>query len=300
MTDHLIHIGFPKTGSNFLRYWFELHPQIAFHPERIAGFEDIYAVVHAAADMANAVDVPHLRVTSAEAITQPHRSFGLRRTDMEQLAAQPLVPSQAAACAMLANLFPSAFILIVTRSYAASLLSGYSQYVREGGHDSFADYRGAALEKYPWNYDEVIAMYQAAFDPRRVIILPYELLRDDPASFLEAIATPFDLPHIAPALRRENPSLSGRELAWYPALSRKLRLLPLSPRLARICAGAFARLSLKNRLRWAIAALQRVKPLRPVTLATVDSEQLRLKIKPAEFLRNIPHYRPYLEEYFLS
>src|SRR5262249_37217403 len=43
MTGHLIHIGYPKTGSNFLRAWFAQHPQLAYADGGIAGFLDAYS-----------------------------------------------------------------------------------------------------------------------------------------------------------------------------------------------------------------------------------------------------------------
>ena len=45
MTGHLIHIGYAKAGSSFLRSWFAQHPQLAYAEGGIAGFPDVHALV---------------------------------------------------------------------------------------------------------------------------------------------------------------------------------------------------------------------------------------------------------------
>jgi hypothetical protein len=69
MTGHLIHIGYAKAGSNFLRSWFARHSQLAYAPGGIAGFHDIYSLARESASQGRR---PLYRVTSSEGLATPH------------------------------------------------------------------------------------------------------------------------------------------------------------------------------------------------------------------------------------
>ncbi len=101
--------------------------------------------------------------------------------DLAQPGEGTLGERQARACALLAESFPDAHVLIVTRGFRSMILSSYSQYVRVGGTDDLETQVWQGGEN-PWRYDELIAMYRARFDGR-VIVLPYELLARDPVAF---------------------------------------------------------------------------------------------------------------------
>jgi hypothetical protein len=49
MSGHIIHIGYAKIGTNFLRQWFRSHPQLGFADGEIAGFNDACSIVRAGA-----------------------------------------------------------------------------------------------------------------------------------------------------------------------------------------------------------------------------------------------------------
>ena len=78
MTGHLIHIGYPKTGSNFLRRWFAAHPDLAYIEGGIGGFAGVL-------DIAREGVSPHpdaaYRVTSAEGLATPHANIGVDVVD---------------------------------------------------------------------------------------------------------------------------------------------------------------------------------------------------------------------------
>src|SRR5262249_13996826 len=82
MTGHLIHIGYAKAGSTFLRSWFAQHPQLAYAPGGIAGFRDVYSMVEASASPGLQ---PLYRVTSAEAFATPVVGFGQDSLDYEAI-----------------------------------------------------------------------------------------------------------------------------------------------------------------------------------------------------------------------
>ena len=153
MTGHLIHIGFAKAGSTFLRSWFAQHPQLAYAPGGVAGFRDVYSMVQASASPG---PQPLYRVTSAEALATPVADFGRDSFDYEAIQRNPMPDAQARACDLLAHLFPTAHILIVTRGFRSMMLSTYSQYLRTGGLASLAALCALAgsagvVNQAPWN-----------------------------------------------------------------------------------------------------------------------------------------------------
>jgi hypothetical protein len=294
---HLIHIGYPKTGSNFLRRWFAAHPELGFFNRGLAGFESVYAIARQGAS-----PDPGLlwRVTSAEALSTPDERIGQLRIDYRDEPG-PMGEAQARVCATLSSLFPSAHILIVTRGFRAMILSAYSQYVRTGGTHSFeAFYRPGAFVPWreAWDYDHLIALYRAAF-PGRVILLPYELLRDDPAAFTAALAGRLGVAPRDPPAAPANVGLSPIELAWYPRLTRLVRALPVGERLRRRIEGRYLRAARANRLAGPVALLQRLRPKAPVGDDLLTDELARSLWGQAESLREEPLYAPYFGDYFL-
>jgi hypothetical protein len=296
MTGHLIHIGYPKTGSTFLQRWFEVHPQLAFADGGIAGYRDVYSIVR---DGATAPGPEVLyRVTSSEGLSAPLPSAGKDVVDYggEQ---PPMKDAQAQVCATLAELFPTARVLVVTRGFRSMILSSYSQYVRSGGDVALADLIAGSLQgatsgrlraRDPFDYDHVLGIYARAFGAENVIALPYELLRDDADAFLRALEARLGLTHCAAAPDRVNTSLSPVEMYWYPRLTRAVRRLPLVRK--RYLHATFA-----NRLRFPIAVLQRFRPGRPVTADTIPDEIVEGYRGKAESLRGNALYGAYARDY---
>jgi hypothetical protein len=278
--NHLIHIGYPKTGSNALRAWFAAHPQIAFEDGAIAGFRTVYDIATGGAAARRDV---RCRVTSGEGLATPHPDVGGSsvgyRTDAAAIAV-----AQGRVCAQLAALFPSASVLIVTRGFRSMLLSSYSQYVRTGGTLDFAGFCATGLEAV-WDYDRLTALYEAAFAPGQVIVLPWEGLRDDPAAFVRALEAHLGLDAPAPMLAAVNAAVSPAALAWFPRFA---RCLP--PRL-------FERAARGNRLDALARLLQRFRPLPLPDETAVPESVLRRLDAAAARLRTRSAYAPYLSDY---
>jgi hypothetical protein len=292
MTGHLIHIGYPKTGSTFLQQWFAAHPQLAFAEGGIAGFRDVYAIGRES--VAPRADLLY-RVTSSEGLTAPHASVGevVKYTRDRQV---DMSTSQSAVCAVLAELFPNAMVLIVTRGFRSMILSSYSQYVRSGGDADLADLIAGKTnlsELDPWNYDALIDRYARAFGEDHVIVMPYELLRDDVAAFTRALESRLGLSRFDIRPDRVNPSLSAIEMYWYPRLTRAARRLPIGSRLRHLYhRGAFT-----NRFRTPIAVLQRLRRGDPITADTIPDEVVNAYRGKAELLRGNPLYARYAADY---
>ena len=297
---HLIHVGYPKTGSNFLRRWFAAHPELGFANRGLAGFTSVYDIARHGAALVGGI---RYRVTSAEALSTPDESVGRARIDYLDERAWPMGDTQARVCATLSSLFPNAHILIVIRGFRAMMLSAYSQYVRTGGTESFESfyrpdaYRGARWRE-TWNYDHLVGLYRAAF-PGRVIVLPYELLRDDAPAFTNALASRLGIAACEPPPGRPNVSLSPVELAWYPRLTTVVRTLPIGAAARRRIEGQYLRRARANRLAWLIGFLQRWRPLAPVNDAALTDEMAAALWGSAECVRDDPLFQPYLSDYFL-
>lgn len=291
MTGHLIHAGFPKTGSNFLRRWFREHPQLAYAEGGIAGYRDVYELAREA--VAPRPNVQY-RVTSSESLTAPHRDTGNMLFSYDD----PMDPAvgQENVCAALAEIFPNAYVLLVTRGFRSMIFSSFSQYIRSGADVPLEEFVTHPLIERQWDYDRVIGMYQRAFGVEKVVVMPWELLRDDLDRFVRTLEERLGLTHFAAAPGRLNPSLSSVELYWYPRLARLMQRLPIGARLRRMyLRGAFL-----NRFSGAIALLQRVRPGTPVIADAIPERLIAAYRAKARTLRGNPLYAPYAREYFDS
>lgn len=288
---HLIHVGFPKAGSTFLQRWFAGHPDVRYAEGGLAGFQDVYEVIRHAA---SGTPARPWRVTSAEGFTAPRKWSGGRPKDVVVDYEGDVTERQRRACHALAALFPGATILIVTRGFRSMILSSWSQYVRTGGMEGPESLSGREM---PWDYDAVIGLYRSAFGADRVIVLPYELLRDDQSRFLRSLEArlgigPFDGP-----MGRVNPSLSEAEMAWYPRIGRLLQALPLPRRLRDRIFRSYVRQIFHGRLAWVARGLDRWHGPSPGVDAWVDAGLLERCRGRADCLRTLPEYGPYAADY---
>ena len=90
--------------------------------------------------------------------------------------------------------FDEARILIVVREQVAMLVSSYKQYVRVGGICTFEEYlfppRDGRIPLFRldnFRYHHLVEHYVRLFGARHVLVLPYELLRTDPAAFARRV-----------------------------------------------------------------------------------------------------------------
>lgn len=311
MTRHLIHIGWAKAGSSFLQEWFTRHPELHYVTHGIAGFRDIL-------EMARVLDPPYrYYVTSAEELSVPYADAGQLQVELARgrpAPPDPIQRRQAAVCELLRTLFPESRVLIVTRGFRALLLSGYSQEVKGGGvlgvKERYASMRTApppqpaegnplARAHLHRDYDYVIGLYREAFGAENVIVLPYELLRDDQARFLAVLEERLGLEHREIKIGRVNPSLSPEELYWYPVISRRVSAAAslLGDRAFRRVYGRYTSLITQNRLKPLIRVLSRIRPERRVTQDDFPAGPWLASFGAAESMRNDPLYAPYAREY---
>ena len=283
---HLIHIGYAKAGTHFVQRWFASHPQIRFIRDRTL----------LAADKAQAAgDDPDYRWTaiSSEEYASPPEVFGAG-----------LPAAQAEICAYLAARLPDAHILLLTRGFRSVLVSGYSQYVRGGGDQDFYVFRNIdpaelAHAAHAWDYNYLMEIYRKAFGGR-VIALPYELLRDDPAAFVRHLETRLEVGACHVALDRINPALAPHELRWFPRMTRALRRLPASGAARERLVNWHTRRLSSRPWRLAARGLQALLPAEPIAEALIADEHVEYFRGRADVFRDDPAYQAYRCEYLVA
>lgn len=213
MTKLLIHIGYPKTGTSFLRQWFKKNPNILYTKNGILGFKNTGAICQYVHNPLQP-QLPTCWAMSEEYLTTWHFEGGASIDNY--FDKQGLKQHLQHACQHLHQLFPQAHILITTRGVDSSIQSLYSQYVRMGGVLTFEQ----MLKKYMphffsvyFNYDFLINTYIETFGERQVTVLPFELLQQNPQMYVKTLENALELPHFEYDYNKKiNPSFSAAEL----------------------------------------------------------------------------------------
>lgn len=297
MTSHLIHIGYPKTASTFLQRWFAAHPSLGYAEWSLAGFEDVFGLAAAG----YGPEAVRWRVTSFEGFAAPLPTYMV----FDSRFPEKLLPSrgsQEKVSALLADLFPNAKILLVTRGFRPLVLSTYSELVRGGLDCTFRTYcaslaRSVRAGANPFDYDFLIELYARRFGRENLIVLPYELLGKEPGAFLGRLEQELAIPPFSFAPERVHPSFSPEELHWYPRIARFLRSLPLTRRRRQKLFERHVAAARVNRWRAPIRLLQRIRPGPPVTADQVPFSLLKALSGGAGELRANPLYRDFGCEY---
>ena len=163
----------------------------------------------------------------------------------ERLSGYPLSNEidRAQICSRIEQVCPNARILIVIREQRSMILSNYMQCLKHGGGYSIDQYINGrmdpstpALTFHYFKYDRLIRLYQSVFGPDRILVIPFELMRESPHDYVNRICQfggvempenlPFrvkvnDMPQYLPfvALRRIVPFMrSSRGNAYSPSI----------------------------------------------------------------------------------
>jgi hypothetical protein len=125
--------------------------------------------------------------------------------------------------------FPEARIFCVIREQKDMILSTYFQYLKIGGTDSVRDYltrsydgRRPGFSPAAFNYLDLVAYYRDIFPPDKVLVLPYEMLRDGADGFLRLLGdfTGTDLAELsARATVSHNPRKDDSLVPRFPPLN---------------------------------------------------------------------------------
>jgi hypothetical protein len=302
MAQHLIHIGYPKAGSTFLQKWFELHPELCFKHGALGGFHNVF-------EMARPPKEEHkFYVTSSEGLVMPHKNSGGIRLDYSGKEIEPfdlIKDHQAQVCSRLKDIYPNSQVLIITRGFKSIVMSSYSQSVRMGSAFHLQEMcvelvaRIKEDKHHYFDYDYVIKLYAEAFGRENLIILPYELLRDDPKSFLNVIERKLKLTHIDMPSKRVNASLTAEELYWYPIISQKVAGVSslFGRRVFRKIYPRYISKTLNNKLRLPIKILTWLYPAGRIDESDFPEDILQYFNNRANLLIDDPLYKPYFKEY---
>lgn len=319
MIRHLIHIGYPKTGSTFLQEWFRQHPQLFYSPGGLGGFHSVYDISRHATQNSD-VDFRYF-VTSDESLSTPKPSTGFIPIEYgirEFTSHQHDKSSRKKVSEILKCLYPNAKILFVTRGFKGLLMSSYSQYIRAGGIQSFDDFadvcRSAMKTQTDKNYNDeevdftlIANIYEEEFGKENMIVLPLELLRDDQNKFLSVIEERLGLSHFEANIGRLNESLSPEELYWYPRISSLVSRVS-----QRFGQKGYAKIyrwyvskTLENKFSKVVKVLNRIKPNGRVTdddfpFEILDYFRENNTERFAAKFRDDPIFSPYLSEYLLD
>lgn len=217
----ILHIGFSKCASTYLRSLFRDHPSI--HLVFKSGFFTPFL----AKDMTFA-DYQMLfrdqdgivNVESDEHLTLPgvHPTLGVRTTELNEFAQ---VADQ------IREYLPDVKIIMVVRSQASLLVSRYSEYLVLGGSLSFEDFARELLADrngdnrwYQNYYRRMITILENRFPRSNLLVLLQEAMREDTPRMTAEICSFMGLKddlRLREGLKRERRSLSYaamKLLAW--------------------------------------------------------------------------------------
>jgi len=192
MQAPLLHIGLQKTASTWLQNKLFKPTKLGFGTfggeaavkRELVGLDDL----EFDPDACRAVFAPGLEEVQARGLVPV--------LSAERLSGDVLFGAYDAArlADRLARTFPEARVLIVLREQRSMLFSAYQQYVKVGGQLPLREYLRRASKSHPWpcdlrryEYDRLIGRYHELFGRERVLVLPYELFRSDPADFVRRI-----------------------------------------------------------------------------------------------------------------
>lgn len=193
MKNVIIHVGFHKTGTTFLQHYFKQHPDVwydqsFFEQYRQTGEITIENQIKDCQVTESNVALSEEQLTVWNGVLNP---LGAKFQEYNIEAHQKRNAQK------LFELYPNAKILITIRGFDTLLQSLYAQYVLNGGVLFFGDFfevqQKNKLQKL-FNYDYVFSIYSKMFGAKNVLILPYELLKENPAAYIATIEKEFDFP----------------------------------------------------------------------------------------------------------
>lgn len=184
----LIHIGYHKTGTSFLQ-------------KRIFdGFADAFHLVDRSKLIKNVKAPPPLRFSSVTLQAYVRDEMTKSRAPITVFSNETLsssihygdhqskyVADRLAAC------LPGSKVLIGIREQKSMLKSAYNQFLKAKGSYSIREYlinpRSGNFHFEHLQYHNLIQYYQKLFGRDQVLVLPYEVLQNDPIVYLERLFT---------------------------------------------------------------------------------------------------------------
>jgi hypothetical protein len=244
----LIHIGYHKTGTSWLQQYVWRSTVLGFG--RISGEGRAKEAIVAPHDLE--FDPDACRSVFAGRIATAEQRGLVPVLSAERLCGDMLYGAydSATIARRLAAVWPEAKVLAVVREQREMILSSYREYVAGGGLLRLEDYlrRPPARFPHPWPFNPVhfeyvrlVGLYRQLLP--EVLVLPYELFRDDARAFVGGIVEFAGAPAASGAIDAlptdvvANPAAAGVGLRRPANLLLRGRLNPWAPFGAKSGAG---------------------------------------------------------------
>jgi hypothetical protein len=202
---HLIHIGFPRTGSTYLRYYFSQSPYYVHQMRGVSGFKQSIDIVHYS--YSPKPDARYFVVSEEEFSCWSGPNFSLSSFNRSY----DVVRFRKNLVQTLKDFYRHPKILIITRSHEAIIKSLYAQYINYGGRMGFIEFIQSAngdILKELLDYKATIHLYEREFGSENIIVLPYEMMQDNTHQFMEVLCQKLKVPLETISIDKINSSLS--------------------------------------------------------------------------------------------
>jgi hypothetical protein len=227
----ILHIGYHKTGTTWL--------QECVFQNAEAGFSQVAGAQHLIA--ANPFDFKPRRIRKKlePRVKEAQAQNLVPVLSSERLSGDPYTGGydSKTIADRLAAVFPNARVLLVIREQTSMFVSIYKEYIMRGGAASFRQYVTPPGDGY-WlphfrfdflEYHRLIGYYQDLFGDEAVLVLPYELLRTQPRTFLERLDEFIGVPATRSRIQPVRVSLSALALSLKRHANRYVVLDPVNP-----------------------------------------------------------------------
>jgi len=218
MANILIHIGYRKAASTFIKEYFKAHDQLYFYNNKILGFNNTFEICKFI-DNNEFLNIKYFATSY---------NFTLYN-DYSIKTKEKIHDYQYSACNLLYNIFPNAKILIITRAPESLILSEYIEAIKNGGYNNFNEliqnkttisYLEGILD-----YNFTINLYSNTFGKNNVIVIPFELLQKNQSLFIKYLENKLNILNIDFKLSHINPSLTKNQAYWLLKISKLIHFV---------------------------------------------------------------------------
>jgi hypothetical protein len=295
---HLIHIGYPRTGSTYLRYYFTNSKFFVHEMRAVSGFKQPVDFVRYSYS-----PLPEARyfVASEEEfscwsgpdfnLSSFNRSYDVTRF-RENLAKT------------LKDFYGDAKVLIVTRGHEAMVKSLYAQYINYGGRMGFIEFidspNGEILKEL-LDYKTTTELYESIFGKDNLIVMPYELMQADTHQFMKVLSQKLEVPFEDFSSTKVNSSLS---IAY---LENSLKLSYIIYKLLRVVGkkregffNYYAFFLMNRKFDWAFSLanlLSKKVDLQTEFNSSKFKEYILSFPSQQQFAQQFTHFNPYISYY---
>jgi hypothetical protein len=191
----LIHIGYHKTGTTWLQNRLFNNETLGFYSPW--GSQSHLAIEHFVICNPFRFDPSAASAAFKPGIDEAHRKGCAPVITHEDLCGYPVYGRYYGKETLerLHAAFPKAKIVVGIREQTASIVSHYRQYIRQGGHRTITDFFGdpgktgfaPICRPDHFEYNLIISHCMKLFGKEDVLVLPLEMLRENPELYLNSI-----------------------------------------------------------------------------------------------------------------